>query len=1253
MPFRATMTYSDFPASPAAAIALVNDLDMTVTAPGGQSIYPNGKEGPDDLNNLEAVNIPSPRPGIYGITISGTNVPEGPQPYALVVACGGATGRAALSLDKEIYGEADTTSTVTLIDTGLGASSSVSISVTSDSDPAGVTVILYPSELSPHVFHGSVELSSSAGDGATLNVSDGDTILVRHNDSDYGGEGSREVLATASVDLSAPLISDVSVTEITNDSATIMWSCSEATTGSVEYGGAVPLGSSLVDRTLAESHSITLHGLSENQTYYFAVHARDRAGNQTSDDNGGQLYVFHTRYTVLRFRDDMEGGEGGWTHYGDADQWEYGSPTYEDGPAFAHSGDFCLGTRLNGYLEHDDFIFGDFWNEYLVSPEISVDSSAKLTFWHWHDLLADPVFDIHDYAYVEVSTDGGGWQNVTPDPNGAYTGSSFGWVEAEIDLSSFAGEIVRIRFHLWADSWFDYLGPEYQYAGWYIDDVVVSSTKPYGEATLTLGRLYCTTAVPLEVTLIDANSNLDPNSAEVAEVTGRSTTDDSPETLLLTETGPNTGVFSGNVFLDAASPVTGDGVIQVSEGDVVIISYEDVEGGTLSPGTVIEARSVVDLTPPSIADVAITRLSTDRAAISFTTEPTAVAEIAYSAPDGEEQSQMSSRQSAHREFLLPGLVGNSLYRFRITVTDEAGNSATYSSPASDFSFGTKAEVVVAANDFDEHLSEWVFSADEVWELGSPSFGPLAAHSPPNCWATDPDGFYPINCDVSLTSDWVTLPENPQLRFWHWYSIDELGWEGAFGAVEVSADGETWSSASDESSYAGASEDWIQETIDLSAWAGQRVKIRFRLWSEEADIVIYYYAGWYVDDVSVSDVVPYGQGTLVFDQLSYSLNVRVVLTLIDGHLNADPSVRDAYLISLSSSLESMTVELVETDVSSGRFVGEVYLKGGPAVVGDEYLQVAPGDSITAEYFDEDNGDGAPADVVATAQLDTTPPLISGVNFTQVTDSSALVTWTTDVEAVGTVSYAESPSGPFDRTVSESSYSEQHSAQITGLSENVAYYFRISSADRPGNVAVDDNGGSCYRIETMVRWEFFRDGFDRTDLGWTHQGLGDVWQWGKPEYGVMAAHSSSDCWATDLTGTYPGQMDASLFSPAVELKSGSQLGFWHWYNINEYFLDEGAGIVEIKPEQGDWQPLPHASFSGAVKSWEQWQFDLSAYGEQSVSLRFRLQAEQWIDFFYPGWYVDDVVFYCLRPFGFGVLQLDQQVYSVPDPVTITLK
>lgn len=94
---------------------------------------------------------------------------------------------------------------------------------------------------------------------------------------------------------------------------------------------------------------------------------------------------------------------------------------------------------------------------------------ATLQFWLWYDIEKD-----FDYAYVEVSTDGGRvWQTLpgrwTTDtnPNGSnfghgYTGKSGGgdkpqWVKEEIDLTSYVGHKVLLRFEYVTDD--AYSGP--------------------------------------------------------------------------------------------------------------------------------------------------------------------------------------------------------------------------------------------------------------------------------------------------------------------------------------------------------------------------------------------------------------------------------------------------------------------------------------------------------------------------------------------------------------------------------------------------------------------------------------------------------------------------------------------------------------------------------------------------------------------------------------------------------------------------
>ena len=92
-PLKVTLAWSDFPSTAGAAVALVNDLDLVVTAPDGTTFVGNAFSGgwsvpggtADRRNNVENVYIAAPVTGVWTIQISGFNVPMGPQPFALVI----------------------------------------------------------------------------------------------------------------------------------------------------------------------------------------------------------------------------------------------------------------------------------------------------------------------------------------------------------------------------------------------------------------------------------------------------------------------------------------------------------------------------------------------------------------------------------------------------------------------------------------------------------------------------------------------------------------------------------------------------------------------------------------------------------------------------------------------------------------------------------------------------------------------------------------------------------------------------------------------------------------------------------------------------------------------------------------------------------------------------------------------------------------------------------------------------------------
>lgn len=98
-PLRATLVWTDYPGSTTAAKALVNDLDLVVTAPNGTKYYGNSgvyssnssclSNGHDRCNNTETVFIPNAVQGQYTITVTGYNVPQGgQQPYAIIISAG-------------------------------------------------------------------------------------------------------------------------------------------------------------------------------------------------------------------------------------------------------------------------------------------------------------------------------------------------------------------------------------------------------------------------------------------------------------------------------------------------------------------------------------------------------------------------------------------------------------------------------------------------------------------------------------------------------------------------------------------------------------------------------------------------------------------------------------------------------------------------------------------------------------------------------------------------------------------------------------------------------------------------------------------------------------------------------------------------------------------------------------------------------------------------------------------------------------
>ncbi len=191
------------------------------------------------------------------------------------------------------------------------------------------------------------------------------------------------------------------------------------------------------------------------------------------DESGGEI-VRHFPVSIKigkvisipLFQDDFEGEGSNWSTQLDNgnDTWHLTTENYH---SLNHS-----------YFSSDEDNLKD---DFLISDYFPVENGAKLEFYHYFKLEND-----YDGGVLEIEEVGSSeWKNAEDIiiSNGytrlisdysnssiagryAWTGDSRGFIKTVVDLSSYGGKIIRIRFHLSCDE-------GVADTGWYIDDVKV------------------------------------------------------------------------------------------------------------------------------------------------------------------------------------------------------------------------------------------------------------------------------------------------------------------------------------------------------------------------------------------------------------------------------------------------------------------------------------------------------------------------------------------------------------------------------------------------------------------------------------------------------------------------------------------------------------------------------------------------------------------------------------------------------------
>ncbi len=194
---------------------------------------------------------------------------------------------------------------------------------------------------------------------------------------------------------------------------------------------------------------------------------RKNGANRTiNKDNSQTLPLYQELVSTLRdsivlFFDDMENGINGWTIevYSGDDLWHqtetnFNSPSHSWWCGLEGTGTYNTGSQVSTAI---------------ISPVIDlttiIDTIITLQFFENYD--TEPGYDC---CMVDVTTDGGAtWIPMRGIlGTAAPSGTSGGWITSVLDLTSFVGYEIQIRFYFDTTD-----GINNNYPGWFFDDVIV------------------------------------------------------------------------------------------------------------------------------------------------------------------------------------------------------------------------------------------------------------------------------------------------------------------------------------------------------------------------------------------------------------------------------------------------------------------------------------------------------------------------------------------------------------------------------------------------------------------------------------------------------------------------------------------------------------------------------------------------------------------------------------------------------------
>ncbi|MBU1110960.1 fibronectin type III domain-containing protein [Patescibacteria group bacterium] len=893
---------------------------------------------------------------------------------------------------------------------------------------------------------------------------------------------------TATPDQTGPFIfTPITVSDITENSATISWDTDESSTSFVEYSISPGFSSGTLqgDFTYVTSHTITIHGLDASTTYYFKVRSIDSSGNESiSAENNFSTTASSEDVTPPSISNVSTSGIA----YNTATvTWT----TNENSSSFV---EFGLSTSYGR-------IYGQ--NDSVTSHSVNLPQDLlPATLYHFRVRAVDGAGNEGISGDYTFTTSGDPSDSTAPTISNIQIGEPG---KTSITITWDTDEV--------ADSYIGFSAATTTYSN---EQGLPTMTTSH---SVTLVGLTPNTTYYFQMKSKDPSGNqqIDNNSGQGYSFTTLTSVSDPPviSNVQIVDTGSNTATITWNTDKSANSFVEYglDTAYGYSQGQYDSVTSHSVTlVGLLSQATyhfrvrstdadaneavsqdyTLTTESAADITPPVVSNVQAANITLTTADITWTTNENTDNIVAYGTATSSLSYMAGSNASSTTAHTvsLSNLTPGTTYYYQVQSRDSSGNITIDDNGGSFYSFTATADVTPP-----------VISNVEV---------PVIDQSSATItWTTDEAAKsqveYSLNSDLSSSA---TTTEITDLRQEHSVIISSLTTETTYYYRAISRDASSnpgYSSIQSFTTDSAAGGDVTAPTIISGPTvSGITLTSAIISWTtnESASSIVDYGISGSLGSIAGSASVSGTSHSVTLSNLSggtkYYYQVRSFdaagntvigknganyydfTTLADTTGPVISGVAASTVSDTSATITWNTDELSTSQVVYG--VSTTYgsqttedstltYQHSVTIAGLErettyYYKVISKDAANNSTTDDNSGSGytftttkEPGQIVyigggggggiSYERADQKPPVITDLKIDEITATSARVYWKTDEKASGMVEYGETASYGQSQGFYEATEIE-HTIVLVGLSPNTTYHLRAVSIDDWGNI-----------------------------------------------------------------------------------------------------------------------------------------------------------------------------------------------------------